>query len=235
MKEKLGTIFGLFLFVFIFSGMVYLNFFNPEEKKEVYSEIKLEGNLILSTEDYLTHTKLNNNDEYPDLTLQEIKSRVIKHPYILKAEVQTDGTDKVIIKVFEKYFMAVILAKNNPYLVTDNFELIRLEENSDISGFPVISNVSLTETNVSGKSVKSLALLSAFKIIEATKIVSDKIYKDLTEINLRFGGDVILTFSGIKCPVIFGKGLEGKKMVILFSIWQGLHEEDELFKNSSYV
>ena len=100
---------------------------------------------------------------------------------------------------------------------------------------PVISNVNLNLKSYDNESFHSDGLVRAFKIIDAAKIVNDEMYKDLTEINLRYGGDIILRFSGISYPVIFGKGSEGKKVVVLSSIWKGLNEKDKLFKNSSYV
>jgi len=125
--------------------------------------------------------------------------------------------------------------KSDPFLITENFQLIKLKRNSDISKLPVISNVNLNRKSNDYGSIHSDELIRAFKIIDAAKIVNDEMYKDLTEINLRHGGDVILRFSGITYPVIFGKGSEGKKVVILSSIWQGLNKKDKLFINSSYI
>ena len=235
MKEKLGMIAGIILFFLVVAGILYVSFYKSENKKNVYSGILIEGNKILPAEDYLKSTELNDVAEYPDLTLQEIKSRIMKHAYIKKAEVQLEGKDKVIITVFEKDFMAVLLTENYPYLVTQNFELVKLEPNSDISKMPVISNASLTKAEINSEQAKSSNLFSAFKIIDATKTVSETMLNDLTGINLRFGGDIVLTFSHIKCPVIFGKGLEGNKIVALYSIWEGLRTQEEPFKNSSYV
>jgi hypothetical protein len=235
MKEKFGTIAGIILFIFVVAGILYVSFYKPEDKKNVITEILIEGNKILSAVDYLKGTDLNDASEYPDLTLQKIKSRIMKHPYLKKAEVQLEGKDKVVITVFEKDFMAVLLTENYPYLITQNYELIKLESNSDISKMPVISNAGLTKAEVDSEHAKDSNLFSALKIIDATKIVSETMLNDLTGINLRYGGDIVLMFSHIKCPVIFGKGSEGNKIVALYSIWEGLKTQEEPFKNSSYV
>jgi len=235
MKNKFGTAAGILLFFLIVAGIVYVGLIKPEAKKLVYKEIVIEGNKILPAKDYLVSTNLSNAAEYPDLTLQEIKSRILKHKYIHKVEIAPDGKDKVIIKIFEKDFMAVLLAENYPYLVTQNFELIKFESNSDMSKMPVISNARLTKAEINSNYAKDSNLFRAFRIIDAAKIVSETMLNDLTGINLRFGGDIILTFSHIKCPVIFGKGLEGNKIVALYSIWEGLRKRDEPFKQSSYI
>jgi hypothetical protein len=65
--------------------------------------------------------------------------------------------------------------------------------------------------------------------------VGNKMYNDLAEINLREGGDVILKFSGVRFPVIMGKGSEGEKILILSCIWNGIKNREELFDNCNYV
>jgi hypothetical protein len=235
MKEKLSTIFGVIIFVTILGGMIYLIVYTEDSNMKMYTDIELVGNQTISAEDYLISSDLNKSAEYPEFTLQEIKSRILKHPYVAEAEVQADGTGKVNIKVVEKSFMAVVLIKAEVLLITENFELINLKMNSDISGLPVISNVTVTKINNRKEQVQSAELIRAFKIIDAIKMVSDEMCKALAEINVRHGGDVILSFSGISCPVIFGKGSVGKKIVALSTIWDGLEKQDKLFKNSSYV
>jgi cell division septal protein FtsQ len=235
MKEKLGTIFGAILFAAIIGGMIHVNVVTEKSNGKIFSEIILEGDKTLSANDYLISSDLNKVSEHPELTLQEIKSRITQHPYVAAAEVQADGIGRVVINIVEKDFMAVLLMKSDTFLITENFQIIKLKKNSDISKLPVISNVNLNRKSDDPGSIHSEELIRAFKIIDVAKIVNDEMYKDLTEINLRHGGDVILRFTGISYPVIFGKGSEGKKVVILSSIWKGLNEKDILFKNSSYV
>ena len=235
MKDKIGIITGVILFFLVVAGIVYVSLIKPETKKNVYKEIVIEGNEILPAKDYLASTKLDNPEEYPDLTLQEIKSRISKHSYVKKVEVSPEGKDKVVIRIYEKDFMAVLLAVNNPYLITQNFELIKLESNSDMSKMPVISNARLTKDEINSMHVKNSNLFRAFRIIDATKLVSESMHNELTGINLRYGGDIILTFSHMKCPVIFGKGEVGNKIVALYSIWEGLRKQDEPFRQNSYI
>jgi hypothetical protein len=59
--------------------------------------------------------------------------------------------------------------------------------------------------------------------------------KRLSEINLRKGGDIILTLSGVKPPVIFGKGEAPKKMVYLDIMWSKIIGQNSLADNSDYI
>lgn len=235
MKEKLGTLIGIILFVAILGGIIYLNAFADTSDKELYTEIIIEGNHFLPGKDYLIKSKLGSKGEYQELTLQEIKSRILSHPYVLKAEVQSNGIGKVKINVFEKKIIAVLLTKDDPYLITENFKLLVMNPNSDITKLPVISNATLTKDDIKQKIAINSDLKRAFKIIDAAKIINEKMYMDLEEINLRHGGDIILSFSGIHFPVIFGKGSEGIKTVYLSSIWEGLKNRNKIFNNTTYV
>jgi len=235
MKEKLGTVIGIILFVVILGGIIYLNAFADTSDKELYTEIIIEGNHFLPGKDYLIKSKLGSKGEYQELTLQEIKSRILSHPYVLKAEVQSNGIGKVKINVFEKKIIAVLLTKDDPYLITENFKLLVMNPNSDITKLPVISNATLTKDDIKQKIAINSDLKRAFKIIDAAKIINEKMYMDLEEINLRHGGDIILSFSGIHFPVIFGKGSEGIKTVYLSSIWEGLKNRNKIFNNTTYV
>ncbi len=235
MKEKLGTVIGIILFVVILGGIIYLNALADTSDKELYSEIIIEGNHFLPGKDYLINSKLGSKGEYQELTLREIKSRILSHPYILKAEVQSNGIGKVKINVFEKKIMAVLLTKNVPYLITEDFKLLVMNPNSDITKLPVISNATLTKNDIKQKTIINSDIKRAFKIIDAAKIINEKMYMDLEEINLRHGGDIILSFSGIHFPVIFGKGSEGKKTVYLSTIWEGLKNRNKIFNNTIYV
>ena len=235
MKEKFGTIIGIILFVVILGGIIYLNAFADTSDKELYTEIIIVGNHFLPEKDYLIKSKLGSKGEYQELTLQEIKSRILSHPYILKAEVQSNGIGIVKINVSEKKIMAVLLTKSVPYLITENFNLLVMNPNSDITKLPVISNATLTKDDIKQKIAINSDLKRAFKIIDAAKIINEKMYMDLEEINLRHGGDIILNFSGIQFPVIFGKGSEGKKTVYLSSIWEELKSRNKIFNNTIYV
>jgi cell division septal protein FtsQ len=235
MKDRLIIISGIILFAFIMAVMLYVNLFTEAPEKEIYTGIVITGNRLQSADGYLRSSDLNKPVEYADLTIQEIKRRIIAHPYVAKAEVQSDGRGVVQIKIIEKIFIAVLLTKLKPLLVTESFEAIDMKMNSDISGLPVISNSSIKKVNAAKKSVKCDELVRAFKIIEALKIVNQNLYDNLTEINLRNGRDVILSFSAARYPVIFGKGSEGKKIVLLSAIWNEMKNNEKLFANSSYV
>jgi cell division septal protein FtsQ len=236
LKERLSKIFSLLFFFTLTGGIFYLIITGTDSRpKDVYRSIEIVGCNFLSAKDYLRYAELNDTSSYSDLTLAEVKARLQKHPYIAKVEVKFDGVDKIISEVKEKSIKAVLLNRNRFKLITEEYEVLPLYSNASIAGLPVISNV----RKLSKDSFNEEELQSAFKIIDALKLVDESneslMYQNLAEINLRNGGDALLTFTGFSFPVVFGKGNEARKILSLSKIWNNVLNGKESFNNIGYI
>lgn len=236
MKSEFGNFAGLTVFSLILIVILYLALFLYNKKgKEEIKMITLHGNSLLTKEHYLKFADLNQTDEYSDLSLNGIKNRIEKHPYIFKAEVKSDGTGNVDIKIKEKEIYAVIIHNGEPYFITSDFEFIKILEFTSYNEIPLISNAKIPDKIVPGIANKSSDIVQAFKIIDAARITDQDISKRLAEINLKYGGDVVLTFSGMNYPVIFGRGNEIKKMIYLSIMWDKTKAMELFGDNISYI
>ena len=236
MTENSGKILGTFVFVILISGLIYLVFFsNKKTDKGEVKMIEIYGNHLLPVNEYIAFAKLGDGSKFGNLTLQEIKERFEKHPYILNADVEFAGNNTVKVHLTEKNIEAVFLSIGEPNFITDNFQILPVIPNTKFMDFPVISNSSFEKEIKPLSYIKTTDVLEAFKIIESAKLANENMAKKLSEINLRKGGDVILTFSGIKPPVIFGKGDAPKKMVYLDIMWSKIIEQNSLANNSEYI
>lgn len=216
MKERRSKLFGLLVFLMLTFGFVYLMITGSKANvKEVYNKIEITGNNLLAENEYLRMTGLIDSTEYPELTLLDVKTKIEKHPYLRKAEVEFDGINKILVEVEEHNIKAVLLQKNKLKLITDVFEILPLFPPTDIKDFPVISNLNGNEKD----SLNYRYLKSAFRVIDALSITDEDIRESLAEINIRRGGEMILTFTGLKYPVLFGKSNEVKKALILKDLW----------------
>lgn len=199
--------------------------------KEVYNQIEVTENTLLPAKEYLRYAGLSDSTKYEDLTLLEVKTRIEKHPYLRKAEVEFDGINTILVEVHEKKIKAALLQKNELKLLTSDLETLPLFPPAAINDLPVISNL-----NINGKnSYSEENILFAFRIIDAISLSDTNVRKNLAEINLRKSGDVILTFTGFKFPVLFGKSDEVKKALILKNIWQELSDEENLNRSTEYL
>jgi cell division septal protein FtsQ len=231
-KEKISV---MLIFILLFGGLCYLIFYsNRVQGNERIKKINIIGNNLLSIDEYLSFTKCNNVRTFSELKLGIIKDRFEKHPYIQRADVEYIGKNEVNIHLTEKKVYAVLLNGSEPYLVSEQFQILPLMANTKFVDFPVITNIK--DSGLKTLSVmQSEDLIQAFKIIDAAGLTDTKILKKLSEINLRSGGDIVLSFSGFRSPVIFGRGKEAEKMISLEMLITNLFEGRNLLAESDYV
>jgi cell division protein FtsQ len=135
----------------------------------------------------------------------------------------------------EKAIYAVLLSRTEPYFLTNDFELLKIQEFTTYSDIPVVSNYQLPEKLTPSKVYKTVEFVEAFKIIDAAKITDIELSKRLSEINLKNGNDVVLTFSGINYPILFGRENEAKKMIYLSLVWERVNSLKASFQNTEYI
>lgn len=227
---------SMFLFVLLIGSLIYLTIFSYNKRgREEIKMITISGNNLLGEKNYLEFTQLDAGISYSDLTLHGIKSRFDKHPYIIRSEVKSDGRGNVEVNLKEKIMYAVVMGASDPYFITADFQVVPIFPNTIFSGLPVISNARIKDKLNSMNFVKDEDVIQAFKIIDAAKTTDLEMSGKLAEINLRHGGDVILTFAGINAPVIFGRGSEAKKMIYLNIMWERMNEQKHFLDNTEYL
>lgn len=236
MSRDYGKIFSSALFTFIVVLILYMSLFTYTQKgKEEIKMINIQGNNLLSKEIYTRFADLDDPSVYDDISLNIIKKRLEEHPYIARAEVRSDGKGNVNVKIYEKEIYAVLLNQGEPFFLTNDFELLKIYEYTTYSDIPVISNARVYEKLTPSKVFRNQDIIDAFKIIDALRITDVEISKKLSEINLKYGGDVVLTFSGITYPIVFGRGNESKKMIYLSLVWERINRLNGEMKNTEYI
>ena len=232
MSERRSKFFGLVLFLILIIGFSYLMVTGSKvSHKEFYNQIVISENNLLPAEEYLRYAGLNNSAEYTDLTLIDVKSRIEKHPYLRKAEVEFDGVNTILVEVEEKEMKAALLQKNEIKLITSDLETLPLFPPASIEDLPVISSLNFKEKTPPDEN----DMKYAFRIIDALSCTDTCLSKNLAEINLRRKGDVILTFTGMQFPFLFGKNDEAKKALIIKDLWQELIDDPILLNNTEYI
>ena len=232
MSERRSKFFGVVVFLILIIGFGYLMITGSKAShKEVYNQIEITENTLLPAKEYLRYAGLSDSTKYSDLNLLDVKTRIEKHPYLRKAEVEFDGVNKILVEVQEKEIKAALLQKNELKLITGDLETLPLFPPTVIKDLPVISNLSLNGKNDYNKKIMGFA----FRIIDAISLSDTNVRKNLAEINLRKSGEAILTFTGLKFPVLFGKNDEVRKALILKNIWQQLFDEEIINENTEYL
>ncbi len=236
MYENKKTIFSVILFGLLFTAIILLILFNPQKKSGGNIKlIDISGNKLMSSIEYKNFIHKKGTKSNYTFNLSILKDRVLKHPYVENADVEFIGEEKAQVRIKEKKITAILLSKGEPLFLTDQMEVLPILSNSRFSSIPIISNPKNLGEVKPFTTIKSNELYDAVRIIDAIRYTDRKMLLSLSEINLRNGGDIILTFSGIKQPVIFGRGATARKIVYLEMIWPGLLKGEMLVNNSSYI
>ena len=235
MRKNYGKILGTILFILLISCILYLTFFSVKKINNGNIEmIEISGNNLLNENDYLMFTRLNDLSFNYNIPIRIIKDRFEKHPYISRVDVEeNDNKAKIILS--EKKIIAVILNNAEPYFLTEDFQVLPMFSDTKLADLPIIRNSSENYQIKPLNFIKNSDVIDAFKIIDAAKKTDTNIYKRISEIDLRKGGDIILNMTGIKTPIVFGRGEEARKMSYLEIIWDGILDGNSLIRESDYI
>lgn len=236
MYENKRKIFSIILFIFLSMAIILLISINPKNKTGGNIKvIEITGNKLMSSNDYIKFIYNNGTEPIHTFNLSILKDRVLKHPYVANADIEFVEDEKARVNIKEKKITAILLSKGDPLFLTDESEVVPILSNSRFSSIPIISNPKNIEEVKPLTIIKSNDLSDAIRIIDAIRYSDRKMLLSLSEINLRNGGDIILTFSGIKPPVIFGRGETARKIIYLETLWANLLRGEMLVNNSSYI
>jgi cell division septal protein FtsQ len=236
-------IFNLFVTILLILFIGYLVFFvNNDYKADAEKTVSISGNILLPENDYLVFTKLENRVDEKKLGASVIKSRFEKHPYIERARVELNGKNDIRITAVEKNIKAVIIVNSEPFLISDDYQVLPLFPNINSVDVPVISNIRTSEKVKELSYLKNNDMIQAFRIIDAAEALSNKqISRNLSEINFnstlgaRYENDIVLSFSGMKPAVITGRGDEARKMICLETLWENMSSGKLAVENNDYI
>ncbi len=215
--------------------LIYLSVSLDIKNEVIITEVTIKGNTYLDGSKYLEFGRLSSSNDLKHVNLAIIKDRIEKHPYVKKAGVKFGDVEMVEINIIEKNFECMMLTGNNQYLLTENFEVnpyMNFTRNIDL---PVINDPLIENKIVIGSSLKANNdLRSAFKIIASIKKINPELYKNLNEIELRKGKDILVSFTNNDFRVIMGRGNEIRKTFYLNRVWQSLRR-NENYDSLNYI
>src|SRR3989339_337515 len=217
---KTAKILSSLFLVLTIGLMIYLSVGLRNDIDYKISIISLDGNIHLSKEQYLSYANLLDKNNYEKLTLQIIKDRIEKHPYVQQAEVRYDGNSKVSVKIIEKTFDSILLDSVSQYIITENLQILPVLPQTKKIDYPIISNPLLGNGMKILSSLKNIDdIVTASKIITTVKLLNPELYDGLSSIDMQNGNDVILYFSSLNYPVIIGRENEIKKVIYFNNFW----------------
>jgi hypothetical protein len=131
--------------------------------------------------------------------------------------------------------LAVLIIDDQPFLLSDELQMLPLFQNTKFIDLPIINNPRYAKQDNVLDFLKSEDIIEAYKILSAIKFTNEEMVKNLSEINLNRGEDITLTFSGIHPIIKIGRNEIPKKILSLNSIWINLKDAENDLSQSDYV
>ncbi len=208
---------ALILLVLLAAGATALPglFFKKEISQKV-TGYELTGAKMLTPDDYITFAKADpSKGEYPDLNI--FYDRLQNHPYIKSLEMTQGDGGKVKIEIEEKEIAASVFVGEKLVLLSKELEVLPLMKELKAFDWPVIRNTRL-EKPAYFKVFADSTILAGYKIARACKLIGGTMAANLSEIDLRKGGDIILVFSDMRPPVICNRKSIAEQILTLKQI-----------------
>ncbi len=212
---------GILLLLSLSVFILYLSINVQDKQVTKIESIEIDGGKYYTGADYALFAKLDDKSSYPFLDPGIIKDRIEKHPYVDKADVKFEGTNKIVVQVKEKTFNAVLIEGEKQILLTEKMQLIPVMPATTGLDLPVISNAEMQEgSKLFSIAKNNLDVVTAFKILDTFKLINEELSAKLSQIDLRNGKDILVYFSNLNFPVVFGRKDEIKKVVYFNNLWK---------------
>lgn len=221
------------LFSFLILFLVFIGLFSSQKTEgEVLQSIDLQGCKLLSEKEYQLYANIQAMSDVRNYTLASLRDKFLSHPYVKNVSVVKDADNKVEVEIREKSFEAVALLNDKLFLVTTEKKFVPVLPNTEVLDLPVLTNFS---GNSASKEIEqSGELESAFTILRSAKKLGEKLSQSISEINLRKGGDILLSLSRANSIIVLGKQNLAEKIYTLDELLNQIGNKISL-TNANYI
>ncbi|MBE2280943.1 MAG: hypothetical protein IAE91_11170 [Ignavibacteriaceae bacterium] len=235
MAAKRSKIYPALIIMVIFTGLfIYLGIYDSKKiAAQGLTEINFVGNNLLDQSEYINFV-YSSKDSGTIFTAAEFRESLLKHQYVVDVSIKQspDGSAKVSVK--EKEPEALLKLKDSFYLITQSKELIPVLNGLKSMNYPVVDNFRIDSIDHNDIS-KNQDIYSAYKIINAAKILNRKLLNDISGIDLRLGGDIVISITGFKPFVIFGREDTARKIVYLNKLYSERDRLTQSLAKANYI
>jgi cell division protein FtsQ len=150
--------------------------------------------------------------------LTAIQRNVMSHHYIKDAVVERNLPNSLHIQVMERIPIAMMNRSETLYLDEEGVVLPRSISHR-LFDLPMISGISESEPLVPGSLMKQPDVMEALRLLAMMKTVNRPMFHNISEVQVRNGGDIVLYSAEGGVPIIFGRDDMPSKLVRLETFW----------------
>jgi cell division protein FtsQ len=212
--------------VLFFTGIALCLIFGANAWKSslTIKQIKIDGNRIVTVNEIIQLTQIQTGSLLYKADLTAIQHNVKSHHYIKDVIVERSLPNTIHIKIKERIPIAIVNRSDNFYLDEDGVILPKNISNK-IFDLPLISGVSASEPVSLGSIIKQPDVIETLRLLSLMKAVNRPLYHNISEVQVRNGGDIILYSAENGVPIIFGRGDVPQKLVKLEAFWNSVVRE----------
>jgi len=179
------------------------------------------GNRIVGTNEILQLTQVQMNTLLYKIDLTAIQRNVMSHPYIKDAVVERSLPNSIHVQVVERVPIAIVNRPETMY-VDENGVVLPRSISHRLFDLPMISGISANEPLALGSIIKQPDIIEALQLLATMKIVNRPMYHNISEVQVRNGGDIVVYSAEGGVPIIFGRNEIPDKLVRLESFWNNV-------------
>lgn len=184
-------------------------------------QINIDGNRIVGENEILQLTQVQLNTFLYTVDLTAIQRNVMSHHYIKDAVVERNLPNSIHIQVVERIPIAIVNRSEIMY-VDDEGVVLPRSISHRLFDLPLISGISESEPLALGSIIKQTDVIEALQLLATMKMVNRPMYHNISEVNVRNGGDIVLYLTEGGVPIIFGRDEIPSKLVRLETFWNNV-------------
>jgi cell division protein FtsQ len=181
-------------------------------------QVKIDGNRIVGENEILQLTQVQLNAFLYKVDLTAIQRNVMSHHYIKDALVERNLPNSIHIQIVERVPIAMLNRPETMYL-DENGVVLPRSISHRLFDLPMISGISASEPLALGSIMKQSDVMETLQLLATMKIVNRPMYHNISEVQVRNGGDIIVYSTEGGVPIIFGRDEMPSKLVRLETFW----------------
>jgi cell division protein FtsQ len=185
------------------------------------NQIKIKGNRIVNTNEIIQLSQIQTGALLYKADLTAIQQNVMSHYYIKDAVVERNLPNSIDIQIVERIPVAIVNLSQPLYVDEDGVILPKAVSNITFD-LPMISGISAYESFIFGTSINQPDEIDALQLLAVLRTVNRPLYHNISEIQLRNGGDIVLYSAEGGVPIIFGRGELSDKITRLEIFWDDI-------------
>ncbi len=219
MRESRPKTVGELILIGLVVGLVFGA--NAWKSSLKIKQIKIEGNRIVGTNEIVQLTQIPPAAFLYQADLTAIQRNVMSHHYIKDAVVERNLPNSIHIQVIERIPIALLNGSETKYIDEDGVVLPRSISHK-LFDLPMISGLTSSEHLTLGLTITEPDIQETLQLLSALKTLNRPLYHNISEVQLRNGGDIILYAAEGGVPIIFGHGDVPSKLVRLETFWNDI-------------